>query len=376
VGHEIERWIASSPTVMILQPTTLCPMSCRYCYLPSRQLSRVMTRDTAAAIASAIPALRQDAGPLEVVWHGGEPLAVGRRRFTELLGEFEPLRRVRDIRHKVQTGATLLDDAWCDLFERYEVAVGISIDGPRDLNRNRVDRGGHEMFDRIVAGVEVLRRRGVPFTTLAVIPPNAVGQARQILDFIAGLGCGWIGLNIEALEAANAQDGEAPTREQAVTFWRDVFAWALAHPGVHIRDVERLLSFLGLGPDDRRAANVTPHDLIPTISWDGDVVVLSPELLGVTAPRYEDFVVGNVTREPLADILRRAMSTHYVQEFAAGVARCQAECEFFAYCQGAHAGNRFFEHGRFTTTETEHCRASYQAPVLALSSLTGTRSTT
>lgn len=324
------------------------------------------------AIASAIPVAWQRNGPLEIVWHGGEPLAIGPRRFADLLEVFEPLRRARRVRHKVQTGATLLDDQWCDLFERYEVAVGISIDGPRELNRNRVDRGGHEMFDRILTGVDVLRRRGIPFTALAVIPPDATGQAREILDFIAGLGCRWIGLNMEALEAANAHDGESPTREQAITFWRDVFAWALAHPDVHIRDVERLLSFLGRSPDSR--ARVAPHDLIPTISWDGDVVVLSPELLGVPTPQYGDFVVGNVAQEPLPDILRRAMNARYVEEFATGVTRCRAECEFFAYCQGAHAGNRYFEHGRFTATETEHCRASYQAPVLALASLTGVRS--
>jgi uncharacterized protein len=99
-------------------------------------------------------------------------------------------------------------------------------------------------------------------------------------------------------------------------------------------------------------------------------VVLSPELLGVRAAEYGDFVVGNVTTKPLPDILRHVMNARYVEEFATGVTRCLAECEFFAYCQGAHAGNRFFEHGRFSATETEHCRASYQAPVLALASLT------
>lgn len=43
-----------------------------------------------------------------------------------------------------------------------------------------------------------------------------------------------------------------------------------------------------------------------------------------------------------------------------------SQCEFFSYCQGAHAGDRYFEHGTFTATETEHCKTSVQAPVLAL----------
>lgn len=55
-----------------------------------------------------------------------------------------------------------------------------------------------------------------------------------------------------------------------------------------------------------------------------------------------------------------------MREFAIGIQRCKATCEFFAYCQGSHAGNRYFEHGTFAATETQHCRTSTQALVLAL----------
>ncbi|HCT75897.1 MAG TPA: radical SAM protein, partial [Micromonosporaceae bacterium] len=81
------------------------------------------------------------------------------------------------------------------------------------------------------------------------------------------------------------------------------------------------------------------HDLIPTVGWNGDVVVLSPELLGVRDDRYQNFVAGNVLVDPLPVILDRAAALAYVQEFTIGLERCKATCEFFAYCQGAHAGN-------------------------------------
>jgi uncharacterized protein len=73
--------------------------------------------------------------------------------------------------------------------------------------------------------------------------------------------------------------------------------------------------------------------------------------------------------ETLPAILRRAGELRYVREFLVGPERCKTTCEFFAYCQGAHAGDRYFEHGTFTATETEHCRTSVQAPVLALADL-------
>ncbi|WP_285728802.1 hypothetical protein [Nocardiopsis sp. ATB16-24] len=38
--------------------------------------------------------------------------------------------------------------------------------------------------------------------------------------------------------------------------------------------------------------------------------------------------------------------------------RCRQECEFFAFCQGGQASNKYFEHGDFTVTETAYCRNS------------------
>jgi len=73
--------------------------------------------------------------------------------------------------------------------------------------------------------------------------------------------------------------------------------------------------------------------------------------------------------DTLPAILRRAGDLRYVREFLVGLERCQATCEFFAFCQGAHAGDRYFEHGTFTATETGHCRTSVQALVLALADL-------
>ncbi|MDQ2707654.1 MAG: hypothetical protein M3Z25_08475 [Actinomycetota bacterium] len=172
--------------------------------------------------------------------------------------------------------------------------------------------------------------------------------------------------NIEAKEGANVH-GDTPALEDARRFWRDTFAWCQHHRDVTVREVHRLLGFLGQDPAVRAAD--AQHDLIPTVAWNGDVVLLSPELLGVTDTKYHDFIAGNVLADPLPTILRRAGELGYVQEFLVGLERCKATCEFFAYCQGAHAGDQCFEHGTFTATETEHCRTSAQAPMLALADL-------
>jgi uncharacterized protein len=355
---------------MIVQPTSLCPLSCTYCYLPERHRRQEMTPDIAEAIAASIPRVWYTSKPLEIVWHGGEPLALGRTKFEALLAPFEPLRSAGLIQHKVQTGATLISDAWCDLFMNYQIGVGVSIDGPESVNAHRVDRRGQPMHHRIVAGIEKLKEHDIPFSTLTVVTSDSMGKAREILTFLDELGCTWVGLNVEAREAANI-NGEPPHPEDVRRFWREVFEWCREHPRIRVREVEHLLGYLGLDETIRLAD--AKHDLNPTIAWNGDVVLVSPELLGVHAPQYDDFIAGNIRTEPLASILARAADLPYVQEFTIGIERCKATCEFFAYCQGAHAGNRYFEHGTFTATETDHCRAQFQAPVLALTQLSSER---
>jgi uncharacterized protein len=334
-------------------------------------MKRDMTPEIAQAIAASIPQAWPSSGQLEFVWHGGEPLTIGTAAMRQLLAPFERLRRAGRIMHVVQTNATLITDKWCDLFDEFEVSVGLSIDGPPEMTANRVDWRGEPAFDRIVAGVSKLKERGVHFTVIAVVDHENTGNAVEILEFLAALGCPFVGFNMEEREGSNTHNG-TPTFDQARRFWHDAFVWSNANPGMKVREVEHLLEYLALSPKSR-AANVM-HDPIPTIGWNGDTVLLSPELLGARSEKYHDFIAGNILTDSLPVIIGRAAELAYLREFRDGIERCKASCDFFAYCQGSHAGNRYFEHGNFLATETEHCRTSTQAVVLALHDITSERS--
>lgn len=228
----------------------------------------------------------------------------------------------------IQTNATLITDKWCDLFEEFEVSVGLSIDGPSEMTANRVDWRGLPALDRILAGISQLKERGIDFTVIAVVDQENSANAVEILEFLAALGCPFVGLNMEEKEGSNTHDG-TPTVDQARRFWRDVFIWSNANPHMKVREVEHLLEYLALSPK-ARAAGVL-HDSIPTIGWNGDTVLLSPELLGARSEKYHDFVAGNVLTDSLPEIIGRAAELAYVQEFQEGIKRCKASCDFFAH---------------------------------------------
>lgn len=150
-----------------------------------------------------------------------------------------------------------------------------------------------------------------------------------------------------------------------------MIAWSASHPRVRIRELDRLAGYLRtIRAGQRTAWEAHRFDPLPTIVYNGDVVLLSPELAGVRDERYGDFIAGNVLDLPLPAILARAWQLPYVTEFTRGLAACRATCPYFDFCRGATAGNRYFENGSFSSTETSYCRVSRQELVRALIKIT------
>ncbi|MEV6418121.1 cyclophane-forming radical SAM peptide maturase AmcB [Streptomyces sp. NPDC051662] len=360
----------AAPQTVVVQPTTWCNLDCRYCYLPFRKLNHQMSLEVAEALAEAVTQFEDNGHPIGIVWHGGEPLAVGQRKFAVLLAPFEALRRAGRVHHYVQTNATLISDTWCDLLATYDVQVGVSIDGPAAVNAERVDLHGKPAFDRILRGITRLREHGTPFSVISVVGATGIAMPEELLEFLATLGCHSVGFNIEEIEGVNT-DRQPPTPVQAEEFWQRTITWTREHSAaLAVREVERLAEYLQLTRSGQRAEwDRRLLDPIPTVSWKGDVVLLSPELADTTAPEYGDFAAGNILDRSLSEILRNAHRLRYVREFLTGLDRCEAECEFFDFCRGGQAANRYFENGSLTTTETNYCRVSRQALVTALSTL-------
>lgn len=348
------RGINTIPSYVVMQPTTLCNLDCEYCYLPHRAADRRMPAEVAHAVASTVNIWAADASRFSVVWHGGEPLAAGREHLGALMAPFV------GVEHHVQTNATLVDDAWCEFFAAHDVRVGLSIDGPRGFTVRRVLRSGTPAYDRIIRGVDTLRRHGVSFAVLAVVSDPTSGQAQRLYEFFAGLGCTVLGVNIEEQEGVNIRPNSYDSAKVRA-FWAELTAAWCRDPRLEVREVEWALRYAGASlAGDADLLLPRRHDPIPTIGHDGRVVLLSPELAGFESARYGDFTSGSVLVTPLSEIVASAARTPsgWIAEYLSGVEACRHTCPYFGFCGGAHAANRYFEQGRFDGTVTRHCRNS------------------
>jgi uncharacterized protein len=313
-----------------------------------------MSVEVAAAVAGTVNRWAAAVPRFSVVWHGGEPLAAGREHLGALMAPF------RGVEHHIQTNATLIDDAWCTFLTERGIRVGLSVDGPAELTAQRVSRAGRPAYDQIMRGIRALRRHGVEFAALCVVSDPRPGLATRLYEFFLDLGCYALGINVEEREGVNTRSNAY--RDDAVrAFWAELAAAWRAAPRIELREIEWALRYAGAtlaGSADTLLPR--QHDPIPTIAYDGRVVLLSPELAGFTDPAYGDFSSGSVRTTPLDEILAgvAAGPDGWVAEYLAGVEACRSTCPYFGFCGGAHAANRYFEHGRFDGTETDHCRNS------------------
>src|SRR3954454_10407624 len=141
--------------LLVIQPTPFCNLDCSYCYLPDRQNRRTMsprTLETAFAWVFASGLVRQ---PSPLLWHAGEPMVLPPafyERAAELLATHDPGGDL--VTQAIQTNATLVGPAWCDLIRRLNMQVGVSVDGPAFLHdRCRRTRRGAGTLDRVLRGL-------------------------------------------------------------------------------------------------------------------------------------------------------------------------------------------------------------------------------
>jgi len=267
------------------------------------------------------------------------------------------------ITHSFQTNGTLIDDEWCNFFAEEHVNVGVSIDGPKHLHdRNRLTRSGRGTFDKTITGIRLLRRHEVPFHVISVLSTASMAAPRELFEFYVEEGIERVCFNVEESEGDHISqsfadgDVEAAYYRFLSEFWR----LSAATPGKipFIREIEHALQQV-IRPKDAPFGNqlVEPF-AITSMDCAGNISTFSPELLGLKSGKYGDFLLGNINRDALVDMPRRANFARMHEDIDAGVAMCRERCEYFSVCGGGEPVNKMAENGTFVSTETTYCRVT------------------
>jgi uncharacterized protein len=253
----------------------------------------------------------------------------------------------------------LISPAWCDFFTDWKVDVGVSIDGPKPVHdRKRVTRSGQGTFDKTLAGIRLLRERGIPFHTISVLSRDSLDDPDAMYRFFVAEGIENVCFNVEESEGQHVSDmmGTAGIREQFRVFLGRFWQLARASDRVKfVREVDTMITAI-FRPNDApyRNQQVEPFAMV-NVDCLGNVSTYSPELLGYKDARYNDFLIGNINRDSMQEMLGSAGLAAMQRDIDAGVAACRASCEYFSVCGGGAPMNKLSENGSFATTQTTFC---------------------
>jgi len=359
------------PTLLetvVVQPTPFCNINCSYCYLPDRGVTTVMQQGTVATLFSKIFASDWTREGLTVIWHAGEPLVVPVSFYETAFAAIEGLRPTSlQLRHSIQTNGMLITSAWCDLFKKWHVGVGVSIDGPKRLHdAHRVTRSGRGTFDKTIAGIRMLQREEVPFHVISVLSRASMGAPQELLDFYLSEGIEDICFNVDESEGDHVSDlfAAADANEVFRRFLSEF--WRLSRRSGRInfvREVDGMLPRVFRADESAmRNSQVEPFGMM-NVDCLGNVSSFSPELLGLKNPAYDNFIVGNINTHSLDEMRAGSVMASMSRDIAAGVEACKHDCEYFSVCGGGAPVNKLAENGSFRSTRTSFCALTQMVPI-------------
>lgn len=185
---------------MFIKPVGgLCNLRCSYCYYNCPKVNgggtRVPIIDQPTLEKFTRQNIEASAGnTVHFSWHGGEPTLAGiqfYRSAVALQKKYAPPGTV--IINGIQTNGTQIDHEWCQFLAEENFAVGISIDGTRELHDfHRKTTDDSSSFNKAVKAFSMLREHGISPEILCVVSNHNAGYPLEIYRFFRFLGAAWM----------------------------------------------------------------------------------------------------------------------------------------------------------------------------------------
>ncbi|MCC6588161.1 MAG: anaerobic sulfatase maturase [Bryobacterales bacterium] len=335
-------------TSLLIKPASaVCNLDCSYCFYldrdadPYKELpARRMTADTLERLVDTY--LFYSYPNATFAFQGGEPTLAGLDFFTKLVElQKQYGRSGHNVANALQTNAVLLDDNWAQLFREYNWLLGVSLDGPEEINdAYRFNKAQHGTYKQVMRAIEALQKRKVDFNILCVLSQANVEKPRELYKFYKSIGVD----NVQFIPLAefNPDGSRMPftiTAEQYGKFLVEMFdLWWPDRRKMRIRFFDNIAEALaGMKP-----GSCTMHetcDSYVVVEYNGDIYPCDFFVEG-------GWKLGNITMDSWGEIARRARRYSFAQKKTLSHPECVV-CDYQSICHGGCPKFRHGPHGRF-----------------------------
>ncbi len=319
----------------------LCNIQCQYCYQnPQRDAGNLPRSYDMEAMKGAI---RAEGGPFSLF--GGEPLLLP----VDVLEELWSWGLEEYGSNAIQTNGTLIDGRHIALFRKYKVQVGISLDGPGELNDARWHGDLAKTRQATAKSEEAIKslcQEGMPPSMIVTLHRNnATADKLPIMfdwmQYLQGLTVRWVRLHLLESESAAVRARYGLTTEENI------------HALVGFLELEKTFSRLRFDLFADMRQMLAGNDRSTTCVWNGCDPYTTAAVRGVEGHGQRsncgrtnkdgiDFVKSSVPG------YERYLALYHTPMQFGG---CQG-CRFFLMCKGNCPGTAIDGDWR---NRTEHC---------------------
>ncbi|MFA5650830.1 MAG: anaerobic sulfatase-maturation protein [Proteiniphilum sp.] len=350
----------AKPMYVMLKPVgSKCNLDCDYCYYLEKaslysKRNQVMSEELLEKfIKQYIES--QTMPQVMFTWHGGETLMRPLSFYKKAVELQKKYAGGRQIDNSIQTNGTLLNDAWCSFFKENNFLVGISIDGPQDFHDEyRRDKMGRPSFQRVMRGINLLKKHGVEFNCLAVVNDYNVDYPLEFYRFFKEIDCQYVQFTpiVERIRKNNSQMKLATAKEEdheveLAPFtvdagkWGDFLCaifdeWIKEDVGkVYIQIFDSTLAnWVGEQPGVCTMAKTCGHAGV--MEFNGDIYSCDHFV-------FPEYKLGNIYSQPVASLMYSEQQLKFGNDKFDTLPQQCRECEFLFACYGECPKNRFIK---------------------------------
>lgn len=307
--------------VMII-PTLGCPSECNYCW-SSEEGSPVMNIETVEEIVNWLKTFRDE--PVTFTFHGGEPLLAGLDFYKKALPMLSKGLRHLNPAFALQTNLWNMTDELAELFSEYNIPIGSSLDGPKEINDLQRGEG---YYERTMKGYEIAKAHNLKVSFISTFTSYSIDLKEDIFNFFLENG-----LNLKLHPALPSLRSEDPTK------------WAIdpeKYGKLLIYLLDKYLENMGdieiMNIDHLCKCVFTRRGTVCTfVDCMGDTFAVGPD--GSIYPCYRfvgmpEYVMGNVRDHPTVDDLSKSAPAKLLEEFKEYVDKECKRCSYVRFCRG------------------------------------------
>ncbi len=332
----------------VLKVASRCNLNCSYCYVYNMADSTWKTRPPLmsnevfeAALQRIIQQCqlsRQER--FKLAFHGGEPCLIGHQTFDRWCARARStLGNMLHLTLVMQTNGSLLDREWMDILRKHRVAVGLSMDGPKEIHdRVRVDHRQQGSYDRVEQGLKLLQEAEIPYGIGCVIPLGA--DPLKVHHHFLELGCKQITYLMphythDTIAAVHQRFGPTPCADFLIPIFDDW--WFESTMEIQINDLKDIARVILGGKSSSEAIGNDPPRYV-FIEADGEMEGL--DNLRACGDGFSQIKL-NVLQSDFSSLLRTP--TMHSQAIFQGMPLSQIcrRCPESETCRGGYLAHRY-----------------------------------